>query len=1125
MSGLRVFLLGAPRMECDGVPLKFDTRKNIALLTYLAVTGESHTRDTLITLLWPELDPSRARAGLRRNLSTLKKALGGRWLLIDQEIIRLETGSDYWSDVDHFHRLLGTAQQKGDGAKPSYVERETSLVEAIELYRGDFLEGFSLRDSPNFDEWQFFETDGLRSELSQAHEQLISVLKVQGRLDQAIAYAHRWLRMNELNEEAHRQLMQLYALNGGRYAAIKQYRECVSLLKEELGVMPEDATKMLFEQIKMGEIGPQEDEKRWKAPVIEAMSRINLPAPTTPFIGRQATLGEIVRRLHDPNCQLLTLLGPGGVGKTRLAIQAATELVDDCPYGVYFVPLAAIGSIESIIPAIASSLGFRFTQENEPSERQLHNYLRGKRLLIVLDNFEHLVEGAGLVSDIMSQAKDVKILTTSRERLKLQGEWVIEVGGMHYPDTGQLTSLSRIEVTDLIGNYASIELFTQGATRVRADFRITAEDIPHIIRITQLVEGVPLALELASSWVSVLSCKEIAGEIEHSLDFLASSMRDIPERQRSMRAVFDHSWALLGEREQQIIQRISVFRGGFSREAGEQVAGSTLQDLGSLTSKTFLMRGPEGRYQMHELLRQYAAEKLASDLEEKESIHDKHSAYYCAALKAWGKDLKGPNQIKVLAEIEADLGNTIAAWEWAAANRQLNRLAGAMDGLCHFLFRQARYEEGESICRTLVEALEEQAEKEYPLLYIRVLAWRGWFNLRQGKPGVAELNLEGSLALLESSALDPVDAKSERAFILMLLGERYLGYSKEVEKGKRLVQQSLTLYHELDEQWWDMESIQSLGGYVWYDIDLPDIELFLMKSLQFKRAQGDLFGMANLLDELGKYTLNHKCDPEGAKHYFQESSEIFQGLSDQISVTRTFTSLDHQFTISGRFPELLELRQQRLRVYEELGNSIRKISMQAEIGETYHMLGDYETAEKFGRSAVAMQQDDAVWNFTFMQWYLGLTLLATKKYTEAKGYFQESVTIYRNIGFKPGLASALATLGRAEIGLGNFDDAWDQARVALALLVESPVFLWFMYAISTIALLFIEKGEVPKAVELYALVSKQPFVANSIWFEDVYGVYIQTAAASLPPEGVEAAKERGRTLDLMDTARKLLTEI
>ncbi|MEJ2601083.1 MAG: BTAD domain-containing putative transcriptional regulator, partial [Anaerolineales bacterium] len=312
MSGLRLFLLGAPRIECDGVPLKFATRKNLALLTYLAVTGESHTRDALITLLWPELTPSRARAGLRRNLSTLKKALGGRWLLIDQEIIGLETVSDYWSDVDHFHLLLETAQQDGPKAKPNYAEFEKSLLGAIDLYRGDFLEGFSLRDSPIFDEWQFYETDGLRNELSKAHEQLIEILKAQSKLEPAIETARRWLRMNELNEEAHRQLMQLYALKGRRYAAIKQYQDCVSLLKEELGVIPENETRELSEQIKMGEIGPREAEERWKAPEIPALPRINLPAPTTPFIGRRATLDEIVSRLQDPNCQLLTLLGPGG---------------------------------------------------------------------------------------------------------------------------------------------------------------------------------------------------------------------------------------------------------------------------------------------------------------------------------------------------------------------------------------------------------------------------------------------------------------------------------------------------------------------------------------------------------------------------------------------------------------------------------------------------------------------------------------------------------------------------------------------------------------------------------------------------------------------------------------------
>ncbi|MEJ2601085.1 MAG: tetratricopeptide repeat protein, partial [Anaerolineales bacterium] len=465
-------------------------------------------------------------------------------------------------------------------------------------------------------------------------------------------------------------------------------------------------------------------------------------------------------------------------------------------------------------------------------------------------------------------------------------------------------------------------------------------------------------------------------------------------------------------------------------------------------------------------------------------------------------------------------------WDWAAAHKRVNRLAGAMDGLCHFLFRQARYEEGEIVCRIAMETLEKQAAREEPLFYIRVMAWRGWFNLRQAKPELADLYLEGSLALLERSALDTADAKSERAFILMLLGARYLGYSKEVEKGKKLVQQSLRLYNELDEQWWDIGSIDALGSYVWYDIDLPDIESFLKKSIQSKRARGDLFGVAELLEELGLYTLNHKCDPERAEHFLRESSEILQDFNDRVSITKRKNILDHIFTVNGMFPELLELRNHQLYLWEAIGDRSNAGFAQALIGESYHMLGDYEAAERFGRRALITLKDNDVGHKTaFSHWFLGLTLLSLTKYSEARDYFMDSKAIYQRKGFKPGVGCTLATLGRAEIGLGNPIGAWEYAREALALLVEFPVFLWVLYAVSTIAFLFVDKGEVLKAIELYALVSKQPFVANSIWFEDVYGRHIETAAANLPLGDVEAAQARGRALDLMDTARELLAEI
>jgi DNA-binding SARP family transcriptional activator len=250
MAQLALYLLGPPRLEGDGKPVELDTRKNTALLAYLAVTGESHSREALVTLLWPELEPKRARANLRRNLSVLKKALGGQWLATDRKTIGLDPSADLWLDVDQFRRLLQVWQIHGHAEAEVCPDCLTTLAEAADLYRGDFLAGFSLRDSPEFDEWQFFQAEGLRQELAAALEQLVRGHSTQGGYEAAIPYARRWLALDPLHEPVQRCLMRLYAQAGQRAAALRQYEECVHLLDEELGLSPSTETTALYEQFR-----------------------------------------------------------------------------------------------------------------------------------------------------------------------------------------------------------------------------------------------------------------------------------------------------------------------------------------------------------------------------------------------------------------------------------------------------------------------------------------------------------------------------------------------------------------------------------------------------------------------------------------------------------------------------------------------------------------------------------------------------------------------------------------------------------------------------------------------------------------------------------------------------------
>jgi predicted ATPase/DNA-binding SARP family transcriptional activator len=723
---LRLFLFGPPRLEHNGQIIPLRRTKALALLAYVVMSGQPHDRETLLALLWPEFDTASARNNLRRELSLLKTSLDAELLIADRLQVRWNAQADCWLDVAAFQAQLAIVKQHGHASDALCAVCAAALTTAAQLCTDDFMAGFSLPDSPVFDEWQFFQREQLRQQLAPALQSLISWQCDVGAYGAALEHARRWLQLDGLHEPAQRELMRLYAWSGQHAAALRQYQECVRLLDAELGAAPEPETTALAEAIKARRVAaPTTAPHLARAAGAATESRAveqselaprprptvhSLPALAAGFVGRQRELADIIRRLTDPACRLLTLTGPGGIGKTRLALQAAQTLADGwageqaIADGVLFVPLAAVDTLSGLVSALAAAARFEF-YANVPPPQQLLDYFCAKRMLLVLDNFEQLLDEAGYVSELLTAAPHLRLLITSRAALNLREEWFHPLEGLSFPaedeDTATVGQLAR---------YDAVRLFEQHARRVRSDFSLSRERAP-VVHLCQLVEGMPLAIELAASWLKVLSVNQVVIALERGLDILTARDRTTPERHRSMRVVLEESWRLLSPAEQQQFARLTVFSGSFTAEANLAVTDAPLDTLATLVEKSLLRRGSDGRFQLHELLRQFAAEQLAASADEETSTRACHSAYYMAFLTRLEPALLGEHQPMALAKISAEIGNIRAAWGHAVATADLGAIDCGIDVMYEFFSLGCRYQEGEETFALAATQLASQVDQ------------------------------------------------------------------------------------------------------------------------------------------------------------------------------------------------------------------------------------------------------------------------------------------------------------------------------------------------------------------------------------------------------------------------------
>jgi DNA-binding SARP family transcriptional activator/predicted ATPase len=1076
MAALKLFLFGAPQIELDGKPLSIDRSKAIALLGYLAVQGGSHTRLALATLFWPDYEQERAYAYLRRTLFTLREALGQEWIEADREKVRFAAAPAAWVDVLHFGELSDPALRSRLHAHPPEqicTACMELLEEAAALYRDGFMAGFSLRDSPEFDRWQFFQAESLRQQLGHLLQTLSTAYEDRRLFEPAIATVQRLVALDPLQETAHRQLMRLYAGLGQRGAALRQYQECLRLLSQELGVAPQRETRSLAQEIKAGTVKPvtgavtprlAAEEDAAPSPLVDdalaatpegesqPLPASNFPLQPTPFIGRTHELEKIAGLLGAPDCRLLTLVGRGGAGKTRLALEAAAQAHAASrpnhafPQGACFVALASLAASESFLPALAQALGFSFRslQANSPEQTdqpgfsdapvlpaprdqlyQLIDYLRSRKMLLVLDNFEHLVSQAELLSQILAEAEQVKVIVTSRQRLNLREEWILEVGGMRCPEncaSGDWES------------YSAVRLFEQIACRTRPIWKPSPEEMPWIVRICQLVDGLPLAIELAAGWTKMLTCQEIAGEIEQALDFLSTSLRDVPERHRSLRAVFDHSWKLLSAPQQDAYMRLSIFRGPFRLQAAQAVlstgetrlisATTLLGLLASLSDQSLLHRAGEGRYEIHPLLRQYAAEKLAADAQILEQTRRSVCLFYADVLLQHQAGLGGSEQIQEMHLLSEDLDDIRQAWRWAVARGMWQVVEKSWLTLALLYFIRGLSREGEQDFRLAAESLRalparQEAENgaTSPLLALCLVLW-GSFAGQLGQNRLAGELVGESLAM--EASLDALP----RAWI-NLLGNFGSGYLDENAIAAR--------YRE------SLETFQEAG--------LPSAVAF-----------SKLF--------YGSYLANVQEQHPSA--LIEEALQAFRALGDSWASALCYRNLAQVFIRLGDYEQAWKFGQASLEIFKEFGAQNNLAGVLLGLGQITTALGKYDQAKIYYQEMRRQAQEAGDRRLiTVSLACLGHVHLLTAEYAPAERFFNEGLEMCQAMGDRREMGMAFSNLGNAAMVAGNLERAEANYLQSLALLEEAGERWGTTLTLNRLAGLYMQTGALEKAEATY----------------------------------------------------------
>ncbi len=663
------------------------------------------------------------------------------------------------------------------------------------------------------------------------------------------------------------------------------------------------------------------------------------PRQPTPLVGRHQELEELEARLAAPDCRLLTLVGPGGIGKTRLALETARRVAPRFAQGLAFVAGQSIQTPQALGHALVDALGLPPASHHDTPWQQLQEYLQHRQMLLVLDGLEHLAESGLTLLDLLRHAPCLRLLVTAREPLQVEAEWRFPVHGLDYPPHDHVL---RPET------FSAVQLFVERARRMRWDFSLAREGAD-VVRICRLLEGNPLALELAAGWTHMLPCGAILAETQRSIHFLSTTRQDLPPRHRSMQALFDQSWRHLSPHLQAVLARLSVFPASFDFQAAQQVANASPQQLAALVDKSLLAADGNGRCQLHLLIQQYAAEKLAAQPRAVQEARTAHARFYCQLLANHTPAMRGGDQPGATRAIAAERENVGHAWQWAAAQGDVDCLDLAAVALSLFCQFQGRYREGVEAFGQAIRALDNgPPSPQATRLLAELLTHQGWLLIRLGRLADAQAALTRSRALLEdldadlirNRQADPLPALGVLALVQGQYGEaRLLGLQARADSAARQDTGNLMFA-------WYVLCNAALGQG-----DLATARSCAQEAFAIASRAGNLWFLAYCHNGLGQIA-QATGDVTGARQHFQAGYTLRQQFNDPEGMAVALTHLGQLALQSGDVAEARRCYRQSLELYQGLGDRGGLATALAGLGQVSVVAGDHLAAARLLHQAL-----------------------------------------------------------------------------------------------------------------------------------------------------------------------------